>query len=202
MKNNRLLSLLAFLLLICQIVLILCSWIVGAAKPEWNVHSLLSTSGIRWMFGSFTENTQTPFLLWIILSGMVWSVFNTSGLSQAIQHPHKIDYRCRTALGIAFGQVVIIIAILSFLALPSHAILSGVTGHIYPSRFLSNAIPTIILISIIISTTYGLASGTLKSIHEIFSSLSKGISATAPFVIIYIFLIQLIKTVEFVFTTY
>ncbi len=202
MKTNRAFSIIAFLILICQIVLILCSWIVGAAKPEWSVHSLLSTSGIRWMFGSFTDNTLTPVLLWIVLSGMAWSIFKKSGLSQAIRHPHQVDYRCRTALGIALGQVIIAIVLLSFLALPPHAILLGVTGHLYPSRFLSNAIPTVLFISIIISATYGLASGNYRSIHAIFPSLSKGISATSPFIIIYILLIQLIRTIEFVFTTY
>lgn len=201
MKNNRLFSIIAFLLLACQTILILCSWIVGAAKPEWSVRSLLSTGGIRWIFGSFTDNTLTPLLLWIVLSGMAWNIFRSSGLCQAILHPNKIDYRCRTALGIVIGQTVVAIAILAFLTLPPHAILSGVTGHLYPSRFFSNAIPTLLLILVIISSTYGLASGTYKSIHEIFPSLSRGLSTTAPLVIVYILLIQFIKTVEFVFTT-
>lgn len=202
MKNRRWFSVIAILLLACQTILILCSWIVGAAKPEWSVHSLLSTAGIRWMFGSFTGNTLTPVLLWIVLSGMSWNIFCSSGLCQAIRRPYKVDYRCRTALGIALGQTVIAIAILAFLTLPPHAILSGVTGHLYPSRLFSNAVPTLLLVSVIISATYGLASGTYKSIHEIFPSLAKGVSKTSPLVIIYILLIQFIKTVEFVFTTY
>ena len=49
-----------------QILLILVSWIVSSATQQTYVHSLLSSEGIRWFMGRFSENLATPVLVWLL----------------------------------------------------------------------------------------------------------------------------------------
>ena len=56
MKNK--LGTIACLLAVVQVMLILVSWVIAAAFPELNTHSLLSSEGIRWFFGRFVDNLQ------------------------------------------------------------------------------------------------------------------------------------------------
>ena len=55
------------LLALAQIVLVLLSWLITAAMPEAFPRSMLSPEGIRWFFGSFTENMESPWLVGLLL---------------------------------------------------------------------------------------------------------------------------------------
>lgn len=57
----------ALLLGVGQVVLILTSWLLTAAMPESFPRSLLSAEGIRWFFGRFVGNVESPLLVWLLL---------------------------------------------------------------------------------------------------------------------------------------
>ena len=69
MKNSHTFSRICgyamFLLILAQIVLVLASWLITAAMPDVFPRSLLSPEGIRWFFGTFTANLQSPWLVWL-----------------------------------------------------------------------------------------------------------------------------------------
>ena len=58
-KAGNLLSRLALALVIAELVLVLVSWILSAAAVG-SVRSLLSSEGIRWLFGHFASMLATP----------------------------------------------------------------------------------------------------------------------------------------------
>ena len=54
MRNK--LGYVVIVLFLAQIAVILLSWLITAANPDWALHSLLSSEGIRWFFGSLITN--------------------------------------------------------------------------------------------------------------------------------------------------
>ena len=100
MKNSHTFSRICgyamFLLILAQIVLVLASWLITAAMPDVFPRSLLSTEGIRWFFGTFTANLQSPWLVWLLLISIAWGTLRASGLPgirpvyrcDAVAHAH------------------------------------------------------------------------------------------------------------------
>ena len=84
MKNSHTFSKICgyamFLLILAQIVLVLASWLITAAMPDVFPRSLLSPEGIRWFFGTFTANLQSPWLVWLLLISIAWGTLRASGL--------------------------------------------------------------------------------------------------------------------------
>lgn len=199
MKVKRAIAWASGIGLLLHAVLLVASWILSAAWPELNVQSLLSSQGIRWTFGNFTENLTQPFFLWLVLAAMAWSLCRRSQLGTALRHPRQLNYRCRTALTITLLEIAVIVLVFVYLTCTPHAVLLGITGHLVPSRFVYNLIPTLALCAAFVATTYGLISGTLRTIHDVVGGLSAGIEAIAPLVVLYVIAVQLVFTTAYVF---
>ena len=60
MRMKSKLGWLVLVLLTAQLALILLSWVLTAAFPELPIRSLLSSEGIRWFFGCFSDNQLSP----------------------------------------------------------------------------------------------------------------------------------------------
>ena len=71
-------------MLVAQVMLFLVSWLVTAASPETNMRSLLSNEGIRWFFGSFTDNVAVQPLVWIIVLAMAWGMVTESQITDTL----------------------------------------------------------------------------------------------------------------------
>ncbi len=102
-----------FLLILAQIVLVLASWLITAAMPEVFPRSLLSPEGIRWFFGTFTANLQSPWLVWLLLISIAWGTLRASGL---LNYDHKV-YRQRNALRLVCLEFVLFIGVMLLLTL-------------------------------------------------------------------------------------
>lgn len=153
MKNK--LGTIACLLAVVQVMLILVSWVIAAAFPELNTHSLLSSEGIRWFFGRFVDNMQTRFLVWIILVTIALGAFNTSGLTSAIspRTSAPLHYRQRMALRVVGIELIILLVAIVLLTAIPHAVLLSVTGSLWPSSFSASIIPIVTFIVSICSIT-------------------------------------------------
>lgn len=199
MKNK--LGTIACLLAVVQVMLILVSWVIAAAFPELNTHSLLSSEGIRWFFGRFVDNMQTRFLVWIILVTIALGAFNTSGLTSAISPriSAPLHYRQRMALRVVgIELIVLLVAIVLLTAIP-HAVLLSVTGSLWPSSFSASIIPIVTFIVSICSITYGLISGKLKTNADVYHALTIGPAQCAFILPLYILIVQLVQSALFVF---
>lgn len=199
-KITKTLALIALFLGIAQIALVLLSWGFSAAIPDAPIRSLLSSEGIRWFFGNFTQNLATPVLVWLLLGSIAYGALLESGLATAFAHLGKLTYREQFALRVVYVVIAVFIVVLLLLTIVPHAILLSVTGSLFPSSF-SDSIVSIVCFAIsFISVIYGVMSGRMRSLVEIFNALSIGITYTLPLWILYILAAELYFSILFVFS--
>lgn len=199
MNINKIYSYVALALGILQMAVILVSWLITAAMPEMAVRSLLSSEGIRWFFGHFTENLTTPVLVWLLLASISYGSLRQSGLFAALISPKSLDYAKRFALHLVIFEFVLIVVVLLLLTVMPHAILLGITGHLFPSSFSSSIIPTVCFSICVFSVSFGLMSGSLRSVQSVFSNLTIGITQSKPLWLIYVLGAELYALIRFVF---
>ena len=212
MRNK--LGYIVLVLLVSQLALILLSWLVTAAFPELPMRSILSSEGIRWFFGSFVSNQLSPLLIYFIMAVMAVgacvrsrlydalreTLSNTrSSLTTSSNHQHKVHYREKVGLRIALVEFIVYVIIMVLLTAIPHAILLSVTGQLFPSSFSSSFIPSLSLIIIIMSLTYGVASGTIDSVAKMHKVLVGGLEVGSRLVPTYVVGIQLYMSIKYVF---
>ena len=200
-------------LVTAQLALILLSWLITAAFPELPIRSLLSSEGVRWFFGSFTANQLTPLLAWFITAAMavgacvrsrLWSAFCTkmSGLlhrRDSTDGRQGLHYRERIGLRLALAEFMVYVVIMLLLTVVPHAILLSVTGELFPSAFSSSLIPSLSFVFIVMSLSYGVASGTVDSVARMHRVLVGGLEAGARIVPAYVIGVQLYMSLLYVF---
>lgn len=196
-----------------QLALILLSWLITAAFPELPIRSLLSSEGVRWFFGSFTANQLTPLLAWFITAAMavgacvrsrLWAAFCTkmSGLlhrRDSTDGRQGLHYRERIGLRLALAEFMVYEVIMLLLTVVPHAILLSVTGELFPSAFSSSLIPSLSFVLIVMSLSYGVASGTVDSVARMHRVLVGGLEVGARIVPAYIIGVQLYMSLLYVF---
>lgn len=183
------------LLALAQIVLVLLSWLITAAMPEAFPRSMLSPEGIRWFFGSFTENMESPWLVGLLLICIAWGTLQNSGLL----HFDRTIYRHRNALRLVLIELVLFVAVILLLTVVPHAILLNVMGGIEASSFSRSILPYICFAVIVMSLSFGAVSNKLQGIEAMGESLSEGIRMAAPYFVIYILANQLYSSIEYLF---
>ncbi len=209
MKNNRKnrsrvfskegLGVVGLVLILAQMTLLILSWLLSAMRQE-GVHSLLSSEGIRWFFGSFTLIMASPQLVWLLITLIAIGSMQKSGLLPCLlKRPHHFTYREHIALRVSGLVLLIYLIIICLLTMLPHAILLSSKGHLFPSAFSHSFIPIITFGICIISISFGLMSGRLRNLSDILESLSHGIRYGAPLFILYILLMQLVASLLFVF---
>ncbi|MCI6618749.1 MAG: AbgT family transporter [Prevotella sp.] len=196
--RNKVIAALALLLGVIQILLILVSWIVSAAMPELAMRSLLGSEGIRWLFGTFTENMQTPLLVWGLLASIAWGALKGSGLWTYVRQGERGTYRQRFAFRLVLLELLVSAVIIGALTLPSHAVLLSVTGHLFPSSFSHSLIPLVCFLLCVISVSYGLMSGLMGSLADMFHALSVSLANLMPLWVLYVLGMELYASFRFV----
>lgn len=190
-----------FIFIVLQILVILGSWFVTVVFPTLPVRSMLSSEGIRWFLGQYTSNLASPLLVWLVLAGMTYGALRSSGLSRAIMYFSNISYRQRFALKVVVAELVFFAIVLFLMTFLPQAILLSVTGELFPSSFSRSLIPIVCFLLTLFSITYGLINASFSSLTDIFYSLTSGITAISPWLVIYVFVIQLYYSILFVVVT-
>lgn len=197
-KGDRRGGVVILVLLMAELLLFILSWLFSATRME-GVRSLLSSEGIRWFFGSFTEMVASPLLVWLLLGLIAYGCLKRSGLLNITQSKFSISYRQRVALRVSLVFLVIYVVMIALLTLTPHAILLSATGSLFPSAFSRSLIPILAFGICLVSLTYGLVSGHLSSLGDILGALSSGIADGAPVIILYLLFIQFYESLRFVF---
>ena len=185
-------------LLLLQIMVVILSWMIKTIYPEFNGRSLLSGEGVRWFLGNFTNNVASNILVWIILIGLSWGAIRSSNILQVFKRSHTLSYRERLGLRIVLIEIMIWFTVIALLSFIPHAAMLSITGQLFPSSFSKSIVPLITFIALFSSITYGLIIGRLRKGNLIIEALSNGIKQIAPYIIIYIILVQLIYSIKFV----
>ena len=196
--RSKLLARLAFALLLAEILLVLLSWLLSAV-PTAEVRSLLTGEGLRWLLGRMSEGLSTPVLVWLVLLGMAWGCLGRSGLLQlraSLSHPSSRD---RVALVCMSVLVVLYVGVMLLLTVTPHAILLSATGALFPSPFSASIVPVVSFGVTLCAILYGIVSGRINSLADIYLAMLQGIRDVAPLLFFYILFTQIYYTLRFVF---
>ncbi len=200
--KNKVCGIISLTLVVLQVVLIMASWIVTSAMPELSMRSLLSPEGVRWLFGHFIENMSSPLLVDIILLSVAFGAVSFSGLVDsvvAMAHCRKKRYFERVGLWVVVGEILTVVIVVVLLTCVPHAILLSVTGHLFPSNFSQSLIPIISITLLACSISFGLVSGRLSSLSQCFEAMTYGLVRFAWVLPIYVFFMELLRSIQFVF---
>lgn len=195
----RWLSYLAFVSAVLEVTLAVSSWMLSVLSPGMGVRNLLDGAGIRWFFGHFVSFVSSPVLVWLLVGASAVGCLADSGFCRAIVRLPRLVFRERMAL--AFSLVALLVyAILIFLLVAApHGVLLSATGRLYPSPFSSAFIPLLAFGGLLCSVVYGIASGRYFRLPELFRSLFLGIERAAPLFVLYVLVIELCYSVDYIF---
>lgn len=196
MKSNHLLAWLAFLLAVGQVLLILASWLLTAAMPDSFSRSLLSAGGIRWFFGRFVDNIESPLLVWLLLLSFVYGVVDHSG----ILHYKASEYRQRIAMRLALFEGIFFILLMLVLVMAPHAILLNVMGGLFPSSFSASLVPYCCFSLMVMSVSYGVMSDRMKNVVSVYEAIVSGTGKSGGLLLIYVIAAQLYHSIIFLFS--
>ncbi len=195
---KRLLAYLVLALVLAEVVLVLASWLLSATMAG-NVRSLLSSEGVRWLFGGFTTMLASPWLVWLVLLAIAGGCLWQSDIVSIRLPLSSLHYRQRVALRTVLILMLIYVAAILALTLVPHAVLLSATGRLFPSPFSRAFVPIVSFGVLLVSVAYGWASGSFRSIASIVSAMSTGIAAAAPLFILYVVFVQFYESLRFVF---
>lgn len=191
---------LALTLIVAQLLLMLGSWLYGAAFPASGVHSLLSGEGLRWLLGRYADSMASGVLVWIILLSMAWGVLRRSGVLRVVGgwRGGATGYRERRALLLALAFLAVCVVGMLLLTAVPHAVMLSATGSLWPSPFSSSIVPVAALELTVFGSMYGMISGSFHTFADIYDALSGGISSAAPWLLFYLLVTQLYYSLCFV----
>ena len=96
----------------------LVSWLLAAAIPTSGVRSLLSSEGLRWLLGHFSDVLGTPVLLCLLILLMAYGSLKGCGILH-----FKSSYRQSRALIITLLLLVTYVGVIVLLVMIPHAVL-------------------------------------------------------------------------------
>lgn len=191
---NRVLPIAAGVLVLAQLLLMLVSWIWSAAVPASGVRSMLSSEGIRWFLGHFTDLLATPLLVWILLLAAAYGCVVSSGLLRG-----QRSYRAQRARVVTILFAAIYVGVVLLMTVVPHAVLLSADGSLWPSPFSSSLVPLVSFGIVAAALIYGTVSGSFLTLGHAVQSLVKGLQSAAPLLLLYILLAQLYFSLSFVF---
>jgi aminobenzoyl-glutamate transport protein len=185
-------------LLVSECVLVIVSWLLSAARIE-GVRSMLSSEGIRWFFGGFSNIIANPLLAWLLLALIAGGSLQQSGVVQHFATKGEAPFRNRLALRVACVFLALYALVIALLTLMPHAILLSFDGYLFPSAFSRGLVPIVCFGVTLFSVVYGIISGNKQKGEDVLDILSYGLRQGSNLIIIYIFAIQLYASLRFVF---
>ena len=197
-KYHQRLGSLCLVVVIAETLLVILSWLLSALRVE-GVRSLLSSEGIRWIFNSFKNLIASPVLVWLLLLMCAFGCLQKSRVTAVFGRTKTINFRDRLALYVAIAFLLIYGIIIILLTLMPHAILLSATGHLFPSAFSRSLVPIVAFGICIFCVSFGLMAGVMRNVSDILQALSFGIAKGAPLVVFYLFAVQLVGCLHFVF---
>jgi aminobenzoyl-glutamate transport protein len=184
----------AFSLLAAQLLLMLVSWLLSAAIPTSGVRSLLSSEGLRWFLGHFSDVLGTPLLLCLLLLLMAYGCLKGCGILH-----FKSSYRQNRALIITLSLLFVYVGVIVLLVMMPHAVLLSATGLLWPSPFSAAIVPMLAFGTTLLCAVYGYVAGTYCNMSDVYQSLISGIREGAPFLLFYVLLGQLYYSLQYIY---
>ena len=183
----------AFLLFAAQLLLMIVSWLLAAAIPTSGVRSLLSSEGLRWFLGHFSDVLGTSVLLCLLLLLMAYGCLRGCGILH-----FKTSYRQSRALAIMLLLLAVYVGIIVLLTMIPQAVLLSATGSLWPSPFSAAICPLFAFGITLLSAVYGYVAGSYHNMSDVYQSLIDGVRDGAPLLLFYVLLGQLYYSLLFI----
>ena len=197
-KFHQRLGWLCLLVVIAETLLVILSWLLSAMRVE-GVRSLLSSEGIRWFFSSFNDLVASPVLVWLLVLMCALGCLQKSRVTAIFGAQKTINFRDRLALYVALAFLLIYVVIIILLTLMPHAILLSAKGYLFPSAFSRSLVPIIAFGICLFSVAFGMMAGVMRNLSDILLAFSFGIAKGASLIVFYLFAVQLVGCLHFVF---
>lgn len=183
----------AFLLFAAQLLLMIVSWLLAAAIPTSGVRSLLSSEGLRWFLGHFSDVLGTSVLLCLLLLLMAYGCLRGCGILH-----FKTSYRQSRALAIMLLLLAVYVGVIVLLTMIPQAVLLSATGSLWPSPFSAAICPLFAFGITLLSAVYGYVAGSYHNMSDVYQSLIDGVRDGAPLLLFYVLLGQLYYSLLFI----
>lgn len=180
-----------------QLLLILVSWFVTAAWPDVPMRSLLSSEGIRWLFGSLTRNLLTPVFGWLLFGSMAYGAVRSSGLLE-LRRP--LTFRQRSAVRFVAVEIVLFLVLIFALTSIPHAPLLSVTGQLFPSSFSDGIVAFACIGIIVVAVTFGATTGRFPSVSSVLDALVSGIGKCGYLWLLYVLIVEFYVSLRYFLT--
>lgn len=187
---------------ILELMLIFLSWILSSVFTGLGIRTLISSEGIRWMLGNFTDNLSGSLLVWLILAGMAWGTVRRSGVDKTVCKLFAsagTTYRERLAFAIMAAELLLVVIVMLLLTCMPQATLLSATGNLFPSSFSRSIVAVVCFVVIVLSATFGLVTGSVKSLADMAECLVAGCRSVSSLIVLYVFANQLYFSVAYVF---
>ena len=171
----------------------LVSWLLAATIPTSGVRSLLSSEGLRWLLGHFSDMLGTPILLCLLLLLMAYGSLKGCGILH-----FKSSYRHSRALIITFMLAVFYVGAIVLLVMIPHAVLLSATGSLWPSPFSAAIVPLLAFGVTLLSAVYGYVADSYRTMSDVYQSLIDGIREGAPWLLFYVLSGQIYYSLKFI----
>lgn len=182
-----------------QLLLMLVSWIITSANPDTPMHSLLSSEGIRWLVGHFSDNLTNKAGVWLFLLAVAYGVVKKSCIKEVFSWRRKWSYRQKFAFRITLFEIALFLFTIVYLTFTPHALLLGVTGTL-SAGFWHGLIPILLSCAIVFAVTYGMFSRSFGNLNDAFDAMCYGVKVFAPVLILYLLLSELFCSFVYVFS--
>ncbi len=181
-----------------QVLVILFSWIASVLMPNLGLNSLLSSSGIRWLLSTYTDNLSSGWFVCFLLASMSVGAFIWSGLPHRIMSFGRCTYNEKFGVTVFFLENIIAIIICAILAFLPNSPLLNVSGELFPGPYLE-AVLLILVSSVFIgSVSFSLLCNKLETCKDLEQMLKYGIQKSVPLIVIYFLLKELLDMVQYV----
>ncbi len=199
MNKPKIFILTSLTLCTLQALTILTSWIASAVFPDEGFNSLLSGTGLRWLFGQSVSSGCTEYMAWLMIGSTFIGTFLWSGLPKKIISFKSCDYNEKTAIVFFFIILLIGIGICSAFALVPHSSFLGIDGRLFTGPFLKSSL--LVLGSSVFagSITFLLLTERVKSYSIAADAMLCGLKAIAPLIVVLFLLKVTIEMVVFAF---
>lgn len=187
-------------LVVLETVLAISSWVFSALFPDLGLSNLLAGEGIRWFFGHFSAIIASPLLAWLVLCASAVGCAVQSGLVSVLTFRERMGFRDRAAMAFVLAALFAYVGLIAALTLSPHAVLLSASGRLFPSPFSHGLVPVVAFGVTMCSVVFGVASGRILTVTDLFHSLYLGIEKAAPLFVVYIVLMQFCYSLAFVFS--
>ena len=196
MKINFKKSLFAFpaIFALAIIVITIVSWLGNIY--DWQTNNLISANGLRWFVSNFMDNIKKGPWEYIILISFTISAIKESDILNLERN--KIYLKQKRAYMFTILMGIIILFIMAALLFMSGNLLLNAFGDFGYSPLQKGIIPIVLLSVILLSCTFGYASGRFANFEETINAMVRLLADIAAYFVTFLVASQLFAITDYV----